>query len=178
MEHQFARRGRGIDGFLQGNQTNAFHLQIRHPFDEVLEGPPQPIQAPHDQLIASSKNGFDGLQTRALASGARSTIHNNFLTTDLFQSVFLQIQPLFMSRNSSIANFHKIEVKKLKEVELFLYLDKYTGFFTKIRSISSKISQPSKGKEKGGFIYFLKSTKKTVLPEGKTAKKAGRTTTY
>jgi hypothetical protein len=55
MKHQLAAGCRRIDGFGDALESDQIGLQLSHQLDQVLEGPPQPVEPPDRQQVSRSK---------------------------------------------------------------------------------------------------------------------------
>ncbi len=51
MENQFATRGRCVDGLLETPKSDTLALQFSDKFYQILQRPPETIQAPNNQRV-------------------------------------------------------------------------------------------------------------------------------
>ena len=77
MESQLATcRGR-VNSFLQTLQAGALLLQPVHPCNQILDGAPEPIQAPHHERVPCTHEVLDLLQPRPLGHRTADPVDND-----------------------------------------------------------------------------------------------------
>ena len=70
VENQPSLCGRGVEGFGQTAKPDAPHPEVFDGFDQLLRRARQPIELPHDQRVAATREFERVMQSRAVCDGS------------------------------------------------------------------------------------------------------------
>ena len=104
VRQQFSTPGLPVDGLLGAAKANPFFLERVNGLDQLLDRAPQSIQLPDHQSITCPQNHFGIFQCRSHCFAATGNIREDFVATDFFERLDLQIWALRGGRDSGIAN--------------------------------------------------------------------------
>lgn len=109
MKHEHAGRCAGIDRFVQGGEIDATGAQIIHHDQQLAQRAAKPVESPHDKGVAGLAFIEEALKSGALkASTGEAMVRNDGIAAIGLERQYLQVQILFVRRDSCVSDSHEI----------------------------------------------------------------------
>src|SRR5215831_6608891 len=115
MEGELATCRRRVNDFLQALQASSLLFKPMHPCDQILDGAPEPIEAPHHERVTFTHEVLDLPQPRAISHGTADPVDNDPFTTRLLQGVLLKVEMLLVRGDACVSDVHKEACQNVKK---------------------------------------------------------------
>src|SRR5215831_8103019 len=115
MEGELATCRRRVNDFLQALQASSLLFKPMHPCDQILDGAPEPIEAPHHERATFTHDVLDLPQPRAISHGTADSVDNDPLTTRLLQGVLLKVEMLLVRGDACVSDVHTEACQNVKK---------------------------------------------------------------